>query len=257
MLNNMTKSQDGQGLSSVGRALLMVEAVARNGNLNVTQLARQLETGKATAFRVAHTLVDHGWLVKDADRHYRLGPVLSALAQGAATTDLRADLIPVMEQLREKTGETIHLTKLEGRKIIYIEQLVSTRPVLSVATIGDSSPAHCVSPGLAQLAALDAVRLDRFLSKPLEQFTEASITDPNQLRLELARVRERGYAINIGGYRSDVGGVACALFDGRGTLLGGISICVPVYRLDSARITELGAQAMKAAHEAMKKIRYH
>lgn len=233
----------------------MVEIIAKNENLNITQLARRLNTGKATAFRLARTLVNRDWLVKEADLTYNLGPALSALTNNAAVNlDLRVELALVLERLHEATGETIHLTRLEGRKVVYVEQLVSPKPVLSVATIGDYSPAHCVSPGLAQLAALDEERLTWFLSKPLERHTEMSITDPELLREELVRVRERGYAVNVGGYRPDVGGVGRAILDASGNPIAAISICVPVYRLPGSKIEELGSQVMNAVGQAEKKL---
>lgn len=255
MVNNMPKSKDEPVLSSVDRALLMVEIIAKNENLNITQLARRLNTGKATAFRVARTLVNRDWLVKDTDLTYKLGPAISALTNNAAVNlDLRAELALVLEQLHEATGETIHLTRLEGRKVVYVEQLVSPQPVLSVATIGDHSPAHCVSPGLAQLAVLDEERLEWFLGKPLERYTEASITEPDLLRAELERVRERGYAINVGGYRADVGGVGRAILDPGGNPIAAISICVPVYRLPDSKIETLGKQVANAVRQAEQRL---
>jgi len=255
MINSMPKQNDDSVLSSVDRALLMVEIIARNENLNITNLARRLNTGKATAFRLARTLVARDWLIKKSDLTYALGPALTALNNVATSgLDLKAELALVLERLHEITGETIHLTRLEGRKVVYMEQLVSPKPVLSVATIGDYSPAHCVSPGLAQLAMLDEERLEWFLSKPLERYTDNSITDPQALREELAQVRQRGYAVNVGSYRSDVGGVGRALLGGNGQPLAAISICVPVYRLPPSKIEELGAHLMKAAALAEQKL---
>ena len=145
MLNNMATSGENQVLSSVERALLAVEVVAEHQAINVTQLARQLDVGKATAFRLARTLVARDWLVKDADRNYRLGPAIALLnGSASAAPDLRTELAPILEQLHAETSETIHLARLQGRKIVYVEQLVSPKPVLSVSVIGGSSPAHCV-----------------------------------------------------------------------------------------------------------------
>ena len=257
MLNAMEQSEtlSTGTLTSVDRALSLLELLAENGELSVTELARRLDTGKATAFRLARTLVNRGWVVKDPDLRYRLGPGVLALAAGAqASLDLRAALRVILEQLQEATGETIHLTKLDGREVIYIDQLTSPKPVLSVATLGGRSPAHCVSPGLAQLAALPQDRLDWFLSQPLDGYTEASITDPTRLREELVRVKRRGYAVNIGGFRPDVGGVGSAVTDPRGYPVVGLSVCVPVYRLRTLDLRRLGALVREAADDAHRKL---
>lgn len=247
----VTAEQSSPSLSSVNRALSMVELLSEEGHLTVTQLAERLGTGKATAFRLAHTLMARGWIVQDPDRRYRLGPgILGVAARAQAGRDLRADLRPVLEALHEKTGETIHLTKLDGRHVVYLEQIISSKPVMSVAMLGGRSPAHCVSPGLAQLAALPADQLDWVLGVPLQRYTDASLTDPAAVRAQLDVVRERGYAVNLGNFRADVGGVGSAVTDADGYPIAGLSVCVPVYRLKELDTTALGQLLKEAAQDA-------
>ncbi|MBP2365121.1 IclR family transcriptional regulator [Pseudonocardia parietis] len=236
------------------RAVSMIEALAPNDRLSATQLSELLETGKATAFRLARTLVARGWLVQNDDRSYQLGPGLLGLAGGSAGPDLGAELRPLLADLRDRTGETIHLTRLDGRHVVYLEQLMSPQSVLSVAMIGSRSPAHCVSPGLAQLAHLSPERLAWVLSAPPERFTENTLTDPALLREELARVRDRGYAINVGGYRPDVGGVGSAVIDVEGNAIAGLSVCVPVYRLHRLDVHDLGELLRATAVDAARRV---
>ncbi|WP_158228221.1 IclR family transcriptional regulator [Pseudonocardia sp. MH-G8] len=248
------KSVESTSLSSVERAVSMVEALAAHESLSATQLAEVLDTGKATAFRLARTLVARGWLVQDEDRSYRLGPGLLGLTGRTAELDLSGELRSVMSELRDQTGETIHLTKLDGRHIVYLEQLESPQPVLSVAVLGSRSPAHCVSPGLAQLAALTPERLEWVLSVPLPRHTDASLSEPGLLRQELARVRARGYAINVGGYRAEVGGVGSAVVDDAGRPVAGLSVCVPVYRLHRLDAHRIGRMLADAAVDAGRRL---
>jgi DNA-binding IclR family transcriptional regulator len=242
----------GDTLVSVERALSMLELLGRSGPLTVTQLARRLGINKTTAFRMAQTLVARDWVVKSADRTYRLGPGILGLAISSNHgQQLIGDMRPLLEHLYEATGETIHLTRLDGRHVVYLEQIVSNQPVRSVAAIGARSPAHCVSPGLAQLAHLPAAQLEWFLSVPLQRHTPSSITTVEGLRRELERVHDRGFAINLGGYRPDVGGVGSAVLDPKTlTPIAGISVCGPVYRLKSRELDDLGALVRAAAEDA-------
>ena len=79
--------------------------------------------------------------------------------------------------------------------------------------MGARAPAHCVSGGLAQLAAAPPERVDGAARRArCERFTAATMTDADErCAAELAAVRERGYAINRGAYRPDVGGVGTAV----------------------------------------------
>lgn len=245
-------------LSSVERAVSMLELLSDAGSLNLTQLADRLGTGKTTAFRLASCLVELGWLSKDEDLRYRLGPgALRLGAGGHLGPDLPALLRPLMVDLRDETQETIHLTRLDGREVVYLEQLVSPKPVLSITPLGSRSPAHCVSSGLAQLARLPDSRLEWVLRAPLRQYTDASVTDPAVIRQEIERVRGRGYGINRGSFRQDVGGVGVAVVNQRGEPIAGLSVCMPVFRMAEHDLDALGRRLLEAAEEAKQTLDNH
>lgn len=239
-------------LSSVERALSLLEILGREEALNLTQLADRLRANKTTVLRLAMTLAEHGWVEKDADLCYSLGPAALGLGalHGGGAIDVKRLLLPVMMELHEETQETIHLTRLEGRFIIYLHQLLSPKPVVSLATMGTRSPAHCVSPGLALLATLSESRLDWFLNRPLTRYTDLSMTSPDAVRREIEQVRKRGYGVNFGSYRPDVGGVGVAIFDQLGKPIAGLSVCVPVFRLNRLDIDTLGQRLRRAASDA-------
>lgn len=250
-----TPSRDGQTrgetLSTVDRALSLLELLSREKSLSLTQIADRLKAGKTTVFRLATSLVERDWLTKGDDLRYSLGPAVRALAASAANMpDFKALLLPLMVELHEETQETIHLTQLEGRQIVYLHQLLSPQPVVSLATLGTRSPAHCVSPGLAQLAYLPQQRIDWILDTTLVAYTNLSMTDPDQIKHELEQVRQRGYAVNRGSYRKDVGGIGVAILDPQGLPIVGISVCMPVFRLVETDIPSLGQRLMKAGHDA-------
>jgi len=62
---------------------------------------------------------------------------------------------------------------------------------------------------------------------PLEPKTVRSITDPNVLRRDLARTRERGYALDDGEDKDHVCCVAAPVFGMGGQPVASISISVP------------------------------
>ncbi|WP_306051034.1 IclR family transcriptional regulator [Oceaniradius stylonematis] len=238
-------------LSSVERALTLMEVLSSEDSLTLTQLAERLQSGKTTVFRLAATLAERDWIVKDENLRYNLGPAALALGMSrAGSLDLKTLLLPIMIELHDETEETIHLTRLEGRYIVYRHQLLSPKPVVSLATLGGRSPAHCVSPGLAQLAALTDSRIDWILDAPLVAYTDKSLTDPDLVRQEIEQVRRRGYGINFGSFRSDVGGVGVAIRNGHGEPIAGLSICVPVFRLRGMDLERLGLRLLRAARDA-------
>jgi DNA-binding IclR family transcriptional regulator len=241
---------EGTALSSVDRALRLLEELARHGPLGATELANRTGCAKATAFRLARTLQARGFVVQNQDSSYRLGPRCLLLATGVHTSfDVRREALPAMEALRDDTGETVQLTVLEGPDVVYVEQVTSSKPVRSVGTMGQRAPAHCVSGGLSQLALLPFERVRALLPNPLPRPTAASIPSLERLAGELDRVRARGYAVNRGGFRHDVGGVGTSVLDAHGRAVAALNICVPLYRLEELGVDRLGELVMRAATE--------
>ena len=93
---------EGTALSSVDRALRLLEELARHGPLGATELANRTGCAKATAFRLARTLQARGFVVQNQDSSYRLGPRCLLLATGVHTSfDVRREALPAMEALRD------------------------------------------------------------------------------------------------------------------------------------------------------------
>ena len=72
---------------------------------------------------------------------------------------------------------------------------------------------HAAASGQAILAFLGQEQQEDVIALGLEGFSETTVTDPDALRAELTRIRERGYSINMSGYRPDVVGFGAAVLD--------------------------------------------
>ena len=245
-----TASSPSKTLSSVDRALALLEILAREGRLNLTELAKRLQSGKPTVFRLAASLIERGWVVKGDDFRYGLGPAALNLAvQRDHGLDLKTRLMPILVELHEETQETVHLSQLEGRYIAYQSQLLSTKAVISLSW-GGRLPAHCTSPGMALLAAMPDSYITWFLNKPLQIYNDLSPKNAEDVWEGVENIRKRGYSINRGAYRNDIGGVGVAVLDSGGTPIAGISICIPVFRMEETDIGALGQRLIRAAQEA-------
>ncbi|QAB18688.1 IclR family transcriptional regulator [Leucobacter muris] len=250
---NMAQKRS-EPLELVTKTTTVIELIADRGSAGTTLIARELDMSKASAYRICQTLVSRGWLSQNQAKQYQLGPVLrTTLQQTTGVASYKETLFPYMTQLHRLTQESIHLTHLERRLVVYDEQLVSTRPVRSVIKVGGRSPAHAVSPGLIQLAFQTNEYVENYLSAPLARFTPGTIATPQALRTTLAEARERGYAFNLGGYRYDVGGVARAILVG-GRPVAAISICCPVYRLSADVVSDYAELLMSVVGAAQSEI---
>jgi len=229
------------------KALRLLDTLAGGEALGAAELARRVGTTRATAHRVARILASEGWLRQGPDARYRLGPRAAAFALRARGADLRSEVLAELGALRSATSETVQLTRRVGADVVYVEQLRSPQPVLSLGRVGERVPIHCVSGGLAILAAEDEPVRSAILAGPLSKLTEATVTDPDKLRAELAEIAERGWAVNLGRCRLEVGGAGAAVLGTDGRPLAAVSVCVPRYRLERRNLAELGTLVMATA----------
>jgi IclR family transcriptional regulator, acetate operon repressor len=153
----------------------------------------------------------------------------------------------VMEDLRRRIDETIHLAVPEGDRVVLIERLETSKPVRIVLALGTNLPIHASANGKALLAAGSAAMVERLLADGLPRHTDTTITDPGALRTELEEIRERGYATNSGEWRSDVSAVAAAVMDDAGQPVASISVNLPTSRMTDEGRSTYGALVREAA----------
>jgi IclR family acetate operon transcriptional repressor len=228
-------------MQNVINALRVLEEVAARQPAGVGELARELGLPKSTVQRSLRTLHEAGW-IRPAGGEVTRWQVTSKALQVARRTELglRDAAMPVMEELRERTGETIHLMVPEGDAVVLIGRLETDKPLRIVLPLGIRLPLHASANGKAVLAHLGRPPAE------LPSYTETTITDPEALRAELAAVHARGYADNRGEWRSDIAAVAAAVLGSVGPIAS-LSISTPASRMPDELRAEYGKLVTRAA----------
>jgi len=233
----------------VKNVLRVLEALGRREPRTLTELHRELALPKTTAHRLLGALAEGGW-ARSGDDGWRLTPRAAVLgARAASAGGLRELALPAMEALRERTGEAIHLTVPEEGHVVLIERLDSPQAVRTHNPIGARAPLHASANGKAVLATLPPEALEALLRRGTAAFTESTVTDPDRLRFELARVRARGFAVNRGEFVPDVAALAAAVTDPEGCAVAAISISAPLHRLPDDRVEAWGPEVVATARE--------
>lgn len=228
-------------LTSLTRGLRVIEILsAESRPLGVTDIARRTGSSKSGAHSLLSTLVRAGYAEHEPGGEYRLGFKAWEVGQVFPVSRLLQAATPVMTRLVAELHEGAILGVLNGAEVVYLHLMESEQPVRVHARVGDRIPAHCTSTGLALLAERTDAQLDSLLPSRLAAITPRTIVDRSSLRAELRRVRARGYAVNRGGWRLDVGGIAAAIPspDMPFALSAGLCVAVPLYRMTRAWIAE-------------------
>lgn len=232
------------GVQTVDRALELLLAFERPGQeLGVTELAGLLGVHKSTASRLAATLMARGFLERAATGEgFRLGRELGRLGRLAiAGQDLVELARPAMEWLAAETGETVNLAVREGDEAVNIAQ-VDGRHIVGVGVwAGRRTPLHCAANGKVLLAHATAPPAE------LPAMTPRTVTTISALDRELARVRSRGYATNVGELEEGLNAVAVAVCDPTDRCIAALSVSGPAYRLLAAALPRVAVAARSAA----------
>jgi DNA-binding IclR family transcriptional regulator len=219
-----------------------MEFLSRRGWSGVTEVSRELDIHKSTAYRLLTTLRDRGLVEQDAaSEKYRLGFGLVLLARTvSADLDILRCAKPLCERLSERTGETVTVAVLEGDDAVVIHQSLSRASALSVDWTGRHTPLHATAAGKIFLVYMPEDQLLRILEGPLERFTENTIVDPASLREHVSWIPDEGYAYTVEELETGLSAVGAPLRSAEGAVVGAVSVSGPAFRLsDLPATTEL------------------
>ena len=151
---------------------------------------------------------------------------------------------PHLEALSREVDESVSAAVLAGAEVVYVAR-VPTRRIMSVRiTIGTRFPAYATSMGRVLLAALpEAAVADILALLPPEPLTDRTLTDPEALSAELARVRAQGWALVDGELESGLRSIAAPVHDRTGAVVAAVNVSTSATRdtVDRVRETYLPA----------------
>ena len=230
-------------VKTVVKALALIDLVsAAPDGLSLADLVSKSGVPKPTAHRILAVLVDEGYLRFIDDTRYGLGSELLVLGSAYLDSlDLRREAADILRQLVAATDEVSHLGVLDEHRVVYIDKVEAPHGLRMHSRVGGTQPAHATGLGKAILAhsATDAV--NTVIEAGLYPQTDRTITDPDTFLQELRAVRRRGYAVDDVENEEGIRCVAAPILDHRGTVLAGLSVAGPDYRLTTDDVTRVAS----------------
>src|SRR6185369_9397119 len=164
----------------------------------VSDLATAAGLPMPTVYRVVMTLASEGYLDHLPNGDCRPGVRTLTLGTAALRSlDLVAIATPKLQELGERTGETVNLAVLSADRVLYLIRLRNSDLVTANIQVGSTLPAVHTSIGKLLLAHLD----DADLQSRITDASFAANSGPNakvslaELRDELRTIREQGWAM--------------------------------------------------------------
>lgn len=240
--------------NSAMRVLDILELFADSDEpLTVSDITKKLGYPKTSVFDIVSILADRGFIMRTSDRAktYVIGPMAYFVGMSyLAGTDLRKVAAPILSDIRDELGETCYLAVEDNGWVIYLDKLESSQPIRSTCPIGAKRAMYITGLGKAMLAAMPEERVLEIASRGLEPHTGATITTPEALLAELAEIRSRGCAYDMGEDNDHVRCTAAVIRDASGKVAGAISVAM----LDVNFTDEVKAHSTVLIPEAALKI---
>lgn len=234
----------------ITKAIQMLDLLLPQGTekeMSATEISRELDMPVQSVHRILSSLVEHGFVAQNAKtKKYKLG--LSIMKYGFLMWDslmLRTVARPFMEELSQKTKETVYLATRENAEGVYIDSVDSPQILKISEPIGLKLPLFIGAsnrvilaylPRKAQEAILDGADWERMPSlKPLTR---------SYIEHEISLIHERGFAITDGEATEGTTGIGAPIFSYENTVIGSLNVAGPTLRFTEETI-ERNSQLVK------------
>ena len=244
--------------TAVERALGILETVAqRTAGMTHAEISRRLEIPKSSATYLLRALERRGYVQREgATGKYRLGLKVLSLARGVEVgADLKKVALPVLERLVDRCGLTAHLAVLDQSDAVYVEKVDSPGFIKMDTWVGKRMELHSTGVGKALVAFLSAAEVEALIrGRSLKKRTPRTIVTHAGFLRELAKVRERGYAIDDEENSLGARCVAAPVYDGFGKVLAAVGLSGTTGQIDKASVRKTAEMAKQAAREISRQL---
>lgn len=216
----------------------------------MTEASRELGVGKSTAHRLLMTLVSEDFALRDpVHRRYHPGKALVAAGLSAlGDFDVRKRAGGPMRVLADRLSETVKLVVLQGPFARVLEVIESDQTVQVGGSVGELLPANATAAGKLLLSQESEEMLRQRFGDRLPSLTDRTITDWDDLAVELQKIRQRGWSENIGESTGGVNGLAVPVSGHAVQMVAALAVAAPADRLTPATRLDMVKEMLMAVN---------
>jgi len=251
-------------VQTIERISVILDILGQNPQgISIRDLSSKVSLPKGTTHRLLSSLSYLGYVRQDPKtRNYLLGFKLVELGNILlGQLDLRKEAAHFLNDLAERTKETVHMVILDRNEVVYIDKVEGDHNpsgLRMASRIGLRNPAYSSAVGKVLLSHFPDEELNQFFKgKGLAKRTENTITDATQLKEHLKTVRNQGYAIDDEENEKGVRCVGAPICNEAGNAVAAISISGPAFRVTKKLVQEsLTKEVMETASKISQRLGY-
>lgn len=228
--------------------------------LTAPELARRFGVPRSTVFRLLVTLENMGFVERTPDgRSYRLGLAVLRLGfeylASLDTVDLGR---PLLDALRDVTGQSATLVVRDRREVVYLYRAASRSPFATSVSVGTRLPAHATGMGHVLLGDLSLAALRALYPESrLEALSASTPATADALFEVVQQTRDRGWVVAEGYFEQQICTVAAPVRGSSGHIVAAIGVTVQVTSIATDLRESLIAQVTSAAAQLSAQLDYH
>lgn len=214
---------------AVTRALALLDRLAAQREpMSLAQLTSELALPKSSVHGLCNTLMSFGYLRRQPDGAFLIGPRVMSLAEAFVSgTDVAQEFAALWADARVAPEETVVLSVLNGADALYVAVRNSARPLGLAFNVGMRLPAYLSGSGKAMLAQRSPDEVRKLFADGLHtHLTRKGPREIDGLLKELAQTRKRGYSIDDETVREGVYSFGAPVFDASGQAVAGVAVCI-------------------------------
>lgn len=247
-------------IQSADRIFKVLELLADKGEMGLLELSQELGLNKSTVHRMLSSLIFMGYAKQnEITQKYTLSFKIVTMAGKLLE---RKNILPIarpyLEELSSLSGETVHLVQREGNHILYIDKVEATAgSIRMVSHVGMVHPMYCSGVGKAIMATMSTDEIAQIWNESIiEKKTEHTITDFEQFKQVIQKIRANGYALDDEENELGVRCIAACIYDYRRDVKYAFSISGPVNRMTPEHIKTLSKHVLKVQKELSEELGY-
>lgn len=213
-------------IAGLERGLAVMESFDENySRMTAHQVGERCGLSRTAARRYLLTLQHLGFVSTD-NKLYWLTPRVMRLGQAyLASARLPRIVQPVLQSVAVALQEVCYLAVLDAGEVVYVSRNGPNRAMNSGFVLGARVPSHVTSAGLLLLAHLSSDQLEDWIqTHHFSVYTSFTISNPDELRTELKKIRQQGWSLSEQQFDLSIRGIAVPLKNSRGDLMGALSI---------------------------------
>lgn len=179
------------------RVLKILSLFAHKPSWGVTEVSREMGCGKNSAFQALDTLLQEGYVVRDASgTRYQLGHKALDFVGEGGTLDVRTLCREYMLRIHKITGQSIFLSIIVGRYNVCIDSILVPNTRVGYSPLSAPIPLHVGTGSRLLLSYLEDAEIAHYIEQysPFTKITPTTLTEPEEIWEETRLVRSRGFA---------------------------------------------------------------